>query len=238
MTDYSKHQGEAVAAELTASVTERERRMKAVLFDFDGVVVQSMEDHFEGWRRALEEYGIMMNPEELYVIEGAGVEEVAHQLARKFNLPMDATPSIIEKKQLYYDQIKQVRLYPNLLDLLQWAKEKELKVALVTGGGRERVLAALGECGISNQFEVIVTANDVSQTKPSPEPYLVAARLLGIDPHDCVVIENAPLGIRSARNAGMRCVAVSTTLPPAYLKEADVVTDNLNDVWLVLKRMY
>lgn len=212
--------------------------MKAVLFDFDGVVVRSMEDHYEGWRRALEEYGIDMSPEELFVMEGAGVEELAGQLTRKFNLPFDEASKIIQKKRIYYDQIKKVECYPHLIDVLDWIQERELKTALVTGGDRSRVMEVLENFGLQDRFHTIVTADDVQLTKPSPEPYLKAARELDVEPAECVVIENAPRGIRSAKAAGMRCIGITTTLPRSFLKAADVIADDLLQVLDVLKKMY
>lgn len=212
--------------------------MKAILFDFDGVVVKSMESHYQGWHKALEEYGIDMNPEELYLLEGQGVEEVASQLIRKFNLPTDLRPNIIEKKRFYFNQNKEVGVYPFLIETLDWARERELKTALVTGGDFERVKETLKNFGIDTYFDVIVTSSDVTHTKPSPEPYLMASKLLNVEPSDCIVIENAPLGIRSAKNAGMKCIAITTTLPPMFLKEADVVTDNFQEVLETLKKLY
>lgn len=212
--------------------------MRAVLFDFDGVVVRSMEDHYEGWRKALAEYGIDMSPEELYILEGQGVEAVAHQLTRKFNIPTEETPNIIEKKQFYYDQLKKIEFYPDLVEVLQWAKEKQLNTAVVTGGDRKRVESTLENYGLNVYFDVVVTSDDVQQSKPSPEPYLRAARLLNVEPADCVVIENAPLGIRSAKAAGMTCIAITTTLSASFLRQADVVVTNLKEVLVALKKLF
>jgi len=212
--------------------------MKALLFDFDGVLIKSMEDHYEGWRRALSEYGIDMSPEELYMLEGQGVKAVASQLTRKYNLPVEKTPEIIQKKQAYYNQIKKIEFYPNLLDVLNWAKEKELKMAVVTGGNRARVTEALESFGLMSYFQAVVTSDDVQETKPSPQPYLKAAELLGCEPEQCVVIENAPLGIRSGKTAGMQVVAITTTLNSRYLKEADVVVNSFRELLEVLKKLY
>lgn len=213
-------------------------RMQAILFDFDGVIIRSMEDHYECWRRALEEYDIAMIPEELYLMEGNGVEEIASQFTRKFNLPYDEAPKIVQKKRLYYDQIKKIEFYPNLIDLLQWVQSKDMDVALVTGGDRDRVIDTLSDFGLLDYFKVIVTANDVRFTKPAAEPYLSAAAQLEVEPENCVVIENAPLGIQSAKAAGMRCIAITSTLSPMYLKQADVVTDNLEEALKALQKMY
>lgn len=212
--------------------------MRAILFDFDGVVIKSMESHYQGWRKAMEEYGIDMSPEELYILEGQGVEEVASQLVRKFNIPSEERHNIIEKKRFYYNQVKKDEVYPNFLDVLEWATEKELKIALVTGGDREVVIQALKAYGIDAYFQTIVTSNDVMHSKPSPEPYLKACELLQEKPGECIVIENSPLGILSAKNAGIKCIAITTTLQSSYLKNADVVTDNFTEVLEALKRIY
>jgi beta-phosphoglucomutase len=212
--------------------------MKAILFDFDGVLVKSMEHHYEGWRRALLKYDIDMIPEELYMLEGQGVTAVASQLTRKYNLPLDETPLIIEKKQEYYDQIKKIIFYPNLLNVLNWAKKKGLKMAIVTGGLRKWVINALESYGLLQFFEVIITSEDVKETKPSPEPYLTAAARLGFEAEDCVVIENSPLGIRSGKLAGMQVIALTTTLNSYFLRQADVVVGDMIELHQVLKRLY
>ena len=212
--------------------------MKAVLFDFDGVVVRSMESHYEGWRRALAEYGIDMSPEELYVMEGQTLEIVASQIARKFNIPYEETARLIAKKEHYYNQVKKMESYPYLIDVLRWTREKGLKTGLVTGSTLTQVKHAIESFGLEEFFDVYVTADDIDESKPSPQPYLKAAEMLGVDPQDCVVIENAPLGIRSAKNAGMRCIAVTTTLPATFLKEADVVVTDFWEVLEALKKLY
>ncbi len=212
--------------------------MKAILFDFDGVIVKSMESHYEGWRRTLAEYGIDMSPEELFILEGQTLETVASQIARKFNIPYEETPRLIERKQYHYHQVKRLESYPNLLEVLQWARERGLKIGLVTGSTRQQVEEVLENFGIQSYFDAIVTADDKVENKPSPEPYLRAAQLLQVEPADCVVIENAPLGIRSAKNAGMKCIAITTTLPAAFLKEADVVAFDFKEVLETLKKLY
>lgn len=212
--------------------------MRAILFDFDGVVVKSMESHYQGWQKALQEYEIDMSPEELYVLEGQGVEDVASQLVRKFNIPAEERNNIIQRKKYYYEQIRKDEIYPYFVEVLAWAREKNLKIGLVTGGNRNRVIHALEADGIGDFFDAIVTSEDVMYTKPSPEPYLKASQLLGVNPDQCIVIENAPLGITSAKLAKMKCMAITTTLPSSFLKKADVVVDNFAEVLEALKRLY
>ncbi|MFZ0389389.1 MAG: HAD family phosphatase [Calditrichia bacterium] len=212
--------------------------MKALLFDFDGVLVKSMEDHYECWRRTLLEYGIEMVPEELYMLEGQGVHQVASELIRKFRLPVTETPSIVQKKQNYYNELKRIEFYPHLLDTLNWGKEKGLKMAVVTGGLRSRVSETLEEFGLLKYFNGVVTSDDVEATKPFPHPYLKGAEILGVAPADCIVIENAPLGIRSGKAAGMMVIAITTTLSPQFLREADIIVYDFKDLLKALKKQY
>jgi beta-phosphoglucomutase len=212
--------------------------MKALLFDFDGVLIQSMEDHYEGWRRALEKYGIDMNPEELFMMEGQGVKAVANEITRKYNIPVEDTSDIIKDKQNHYNTIKKIRFYPNLLDVLNWASEKQLKMGVVTGGTRSRVKEALESFGLMDYFKAIITSDDVSETKPSPRPYLIAATQLNVDAKDCIVIENAPLGIHSGKSAGMKVIGITTTLTAHHLRDADVVVSDFRELLRVLKKLY
>ncbi len=212
--------------------------MKAILFDFDGVLVQSMEDHYLGWKKALKKYGIEMSPEELFMMEGQGVKAIANEISRKYNLPVEDTSAIIKNKLKYYNKIKKYRYYPNLLDVLTWAREKNLLQGIVTGSDRQRVLETLESFGIQDFFKIIITSDEVHETKPSPHPYLLAASELNVPPADCVVVENAPLGIRSGKAAGMTVIAITTTLNAHHLREADVVVANFSDLLRTLKKLY
>ena len=101
-----------------------------------------------------------------------------------------------------------------------------MKVALVTACALKNMQHCLNPEEQAH-FDFIITGDEVPRAKPFPDPYLMAARQLGLRPEECVVVENAPLGIEAARNAGMRCVAIETTLGKEYLKSADHVLPNV-----------
>lgn len=212
--------------------------MQAILFDFDGVIIQSMESHFEKWRKTLAEYQIDILPEELYVLEGAEEKELANQISRKFNLPYEEIPKIIQLSKHHSDSQETTALYPYLNELFEWIEEKGLKTALVTDSNRDRVIQILEKYNLVDKFKVLITADDVPLSKPAPDPYLMAAELLDVEPSECIVIENAPLGIVSAKVAGMRCIALTTTLGRMYLKQADVIADDLEEALVSLKKLY
>ena len=108
----------------------------------------------------------------------------------------------------------------------------------MTGGKRDRIIETLQSFGLDDFFQEIVTSDDVSETKPSPQPYSLAASLLETEPEECIVIENAPLGIRSGKSAGMKVIGLTTTLSSHYLKEADVVVGDFNELLTALKRLF
>ena len=111
-------------------------------------------------------------------------------------------------------------------------------MAIVTGGLRKWVINALESYGLLQFFEVIITSEDVKETKPSPEPDFTAAARLGLEAEDCVVIENSPLGIRSGKLAGMQVIALTTTLNSYFLRQADVVVGDMVELHQVLKKLY
>jgi len=210
--------------------------LKAVLFDMDGVILVSMEQHLEAWQHAFRKFNVHVNPEDFYHLEGRGVKSVVEDLSVKYNIDPGLAPVLMETKIRYYDNIYKAEFYDGLFDLLDLLTGKALKLAIVTGGGRDRVQRLVDEY-FPGVFHCIITSDDVQQTKPNPEPYLKAAERLGIDPSDCIVIENAPLGIRSAKQAGMFVIAIQTTLGREYLNEADQITGSMREVQTVLENL-
>lgn len=208
--------------------------LKAVIFDVDGVLVQSMEKHAEAYRRAFAPLGIEIAPDEVYANEGRRSREVIASLAKDRGITL--TPEQLEEmnrtKQATFASFGPLPLYPGALELIDQIRERGLRVAIVTGTARVNVESHLK--AIVPTLDAIVTADDVKRTKPDPEPYLAALAKLGVRANEAIVIENAPLGIRSATAAGIPVIAVLTTQPRAMLAEADAIVERLADVWTVL----
>jgi HAD superfamily hydrolase (TIGR01509 family) len=203
--------------------------VKGVLFDLDGVVVKSMEQHLEAWQFAFKECNVDILAEHFYQLEGRGVRSVVDELAKKFNIDPALKPKLIEKKIKYYNKIFKPRFYDGLVELLEFLKESEVPAAVVTGGDRGRVEKLLAKY-FAGFFIGLVSADDVRNTKPFPEPYLKGAKLLNLNPEECIVIENAPLGIRAGKQAGMYVIGVETTVHGDILKEADIVVKDMQEV--------
>ena len=200
--------------------------LKGVLFDLDGVVLKSMEQHLEAWQYAFRKYNVNILADDFYQLEGRGVKSVVEDLSTKYNLDPDLKPMLVAEKIGRYQRIFKPMFYEGLQDLLDELRAARIKMAIVTGGDRDRVHKLI-ETYFAGYFSALVTSDDVRNTKPFPEPYLKGAAGLGLKPQECIVIENAPLGIKAARAAGIYVIAVQTTMNAQILSEADLIVDDM-----------
>jgi HAD superfamily hydrolase (TIGR01509 family) len=138
-------------------------------------------------------------------------------------------------KRAYFRQIFQPTFVPGIAPLLHDLRGRGYRLGLVTGSARSVVDESLAPTGYADLFDVIVTGDEVTQGKPNPEPYRLAAEGMDFPPSQCLVVENAPFGIQSAKAAGMACVALSTTLPANKLASADHIFTSARDLrtWLL-----
>lgn len=136
---------------------------------------------------------------------------------------------LYNKKREVFKKIAKVQPYPGIENLLKELKQKRKKVALVTGTSRSELPKVLPN-SIFKLFDIVITADDVNNGKPNPEPYLKALNLLNLDKKETIVVENAPLGIKSAKATGLFCIAVTTSLPKKFLYEADVIVKNIKEL--------
>ena len=201
--------------------------IESVLFDMDGVVVDSMEQHADAWIRVLGEQGHVLDCIDIYRREGMSgrdsIIDIFHDKGAA--CPGDEEMArLIEKKLSLFDY-DAVRLFPAVEGMLRYLRSRNVSLALVTGSLRSSVLRVLPGSIIS-LFGSIITADDVARGKPHPEPYLAAMERLGALGKKTVAVENAPQGIRSARGAGIECLAVGTTLPEEYLAGASRIFKN------------
>ncbi len=211
-------------------MSESHPRLRAVIFDVDGVLVKSMERHFEAYRRVFETAGIKIEAHEVYANEGRRSREVIDSLAEERGLDISGGKAerMNEEKQRIFFSFGPLPLYPGVRELLTRLHERGLRTAMVTGTNRLNVENHLG--GLVSKFDAVVTADDVKHTKPDPEPYLSALKKLGLRAEECVVVENAILGTRSAKAAGIRVIGVTSTLSAEDLSEADVIIPTVDQV--------
>ena len=197
----------------------------------DGVIIDSMPYHFLAWYEALRAYGVRVSCFDVYTKEGENWEKTLKDLLIRAGIEPKASllKEIFIKRQKIFKSYFKRFIFKGAYEFLVCLKDKGYTLGLVTGSPSEEVGKIL-PLQILSLFDALVAGNQVKKGKPHPEPYLKCAKLLGLTPSRCLVIENAPFGIESAKKAGMFCVALTTSLPKAYLKKADIVADNLSDI--------
>jgi beta-phosphoglucomutase len=199
-------------------------KVRAVIFDMDGVITDTMSYHMKAWRLVLARHGLQVSKNDIYKREGQkginSVEEIFSDYGKKFDLS-EGKKILLEKEELFKDIVKR-RFIAGSRRFLKWLKKSGFKLALVTGTARHEVYKILPD-EIFTLFDVVVCGCDVQNGKPHPEPYLTALKKLKINSRQAVVIENAPFGIQSSKAAGIHCLALETSLPKEFLRKADAV---------------
>ena len=213
----------------------------AVLFDLDGVILDSMPQHARAWQEVLRSRGLEVPLDFIFRNEGALGREVLQKFFREYQ-GQDLDPRLLERvmaeletmlqeqAKIYLERYAQrVRPFPQAAGVLAAMARAGLATALVTSSRRSVVEGCL-DPELLGRFRAVITADDVSRHKPHPDPYLSGAGALGLDPKHCLVVENAPPGVASALAAGATCYALTTTLPAQYLGRAQAVFPDLAEL--------
>lgn len=204
---------------------------KGILFDFDGTLADTMQEHYRFWRDTVAEYGADLLPEEYFPLEGMNMVEFAKHVIAVKGIA-DDPQNIVKKKDEKYLAAAQnhgVKFYRGVFDLIDKLQERKVLMAIVTAGRGERLVRSVPE-EFLNKFSAVVTSETAQRGKPFPDPYLRGAEKLKLLPAECIAVENAPLGIQSAKSAGMYCVAIASTVSKEKLAEADEVVSEFNDL--------
>ena len=219
--------------------------MRAYFFDMDGVLFDSMPRHAIAWEEVMKRHGLPFTARDCYINEGRTGESVIREAFQNV-LGRDATPeevkTIYAEKSAYYHQLLKTTTptIPGVAEVLQFVKECGYQVWVVTGSGMRTLLDSL-----NNVFPTIfqqdrmITAFDVVKGKPDPEPYLKAWERSGLQKEQCFVIENAPLGVRSGKAAGLTVYAVNTgilTREDLLQAGADQVFDSMTELFDFLRQ--
>lgn len=215
---------------------------KAVFFDQDGVLFNSMPFHAQSWEMAMNENGLPFTKNQTYRNEGrtgASVINEAYRLIHGVDAPQEVIEAVYAAKSKHFNDLtggKLPELIPGIRDVLVFLRSKEIQCWVVTGSGQRSLIDNLRNT-FPDTFTGIITSFDVTHGKPDPEPYLKALDRSGFQREECMVVENAPLGVRAAKAAGLFCCAVNTgPLPDSDLSDegADIVLPNMQALlkWL------
>ncbi len=184
-----------------------EGRFAAYLFDCDGTIADSLPLHFKAWETALAPFGAAFPEDLFYDWGGIPVPKTVEMLNTHLGLKMPIEEVTHAREIAYLSLLESLASHAEVEAIIK-KQHGKLPMAVVSGGSRGTVEKTLRKLGLWEYFEVIVGAEDVKNGKPSPEPFLTAARLLNVDPAKCLVFEDAESGVQSAIAAGMHFVRI------------------------------
>ena len=211
-------------------VKEQSGSIKAIIFDMDGTVIDSTESDYMAWKRIFAEYNTDIAYDEYVKVLGVKSDEI---LQRFLSLDGEELHKALKRKLHYFNQIIEeqgLASIPHVENFLKQLKDSSLRVALATGARKEKSDYVLDKVNLKRYFETFTTAEDIRNGKPHPEIFLKAAARMNVSPSQCIVVEDAENGVKAAKNAGMHCVAITTTTNRDILKDADLIIDSFRDI--------
>jgi HAD superfamily hydrolase (TIGR01509 family) len=185
------------------------RDFDGYIFDCDGTLADNMPLHYRAGSRAMADFGGQYPEELFYEWGGRPTAQIVAALNERFGLSMDVD-SVVQRKEKYY--IETIPEVQPMIEVVEFARSVrgKARLSVASGGHRELVVATLGAIGILEWFDAVVCAEDYDRGKPHPDPFLLAAKLIGVPPDGCVVFEDSPTGIEAAKAAGMAWVFVTS----------------------------
>jgi beta-phosphoglucomutase family hydrolase len=207
---------------------------KTILWDMDGVIADSYSCHFAAWQETFAKRGIKLTKDDFANLFGTRNDFIIGSIMDR-QLPERDTSVIVQEKEESFRRkaAGNIKPFPGAIRLLNALKKGNIRLGLASSTPRENIDLILNELNLKDIFDCTVFGQEVSESKPSPQIYLLAAEKLGVTPNDCVVIEDAPLGVKAAKTAGMKCLAITNTHPRQKLEEADKTVESLENVDLI-----
>jgi HAD superfamily hydrolase (TIGR01509 family) len=216
--------------------------LRAIIFDFNGILIDDEPLHLELFRKVVAEEGLSLSKEDYYArylgMDDRGAFTAVYK-DRGGRLDDAALAQLIERKAAYYRDaiVKRMVLFPGVKKIIPELAAR-FPLAIASGALREEIELILGGAGLKNYFQVIVSAEDVADGKPHPEIFVRALGEMNrlapgkapIRSSECLVVEDSKEGILAAQRAGIKCLAVSNSYPAAELKSADAVVTSLEEV--------
>lgn len=210
-----------------------ERKIRAILFDMNGIIIDDEHIHEMAFKESVKPYGIILTHEDYLECcagktDKAGYESISLKFSK--TLPID---DLLHQKSMQYLSLfpANKKSYLGVIELIHFLSEHYI-LALTSSSSRQEVDLITSEFGIQRDFVTTISGNDVLKGKPNPEPYVLTAKKIGVQPNECVVIEDSKSGVISAKAAGCYCIGVTTTHTQEDLKQSDVVVADFASITL------
>ena len=204
---------------------------KSVIWDMDGVIADTAPFHLSAWQKVFQERGVKFTKEDFRHSFGQRNDTIIRKTLGE-QTSQEEIDAISGKKEASFRRRirRNLKPLPGVIKLITSLEEQGFKMALASSAPIENIQLLNTGLGIDNYFQTIISDKDVTEGKPSPQGFLLAAQRLGVEPRNCVVIEDAVAGVTAAKRAGMHCLAITNTHPRRSLKEADLIVDTLEGV--------
>lgn len=203
-------------------------KLEAVIWDMDGIIVDTASYHFKAWHEAFQKRGVNFTEADFKRNFGQRNDTIIQNTLGRSMSPDEIDAIADEKEDDFRRRMGQdIKPLPGTIELISSLKEHGIKMAIASSAPVESIQLVTQGLNIDDCFQAIVWGWEVTEGKPSPQGFLLAARRLEVEPGNCVVIEDAIAGVTAAKRAGMKCLAVTNTHPKKSLMEADLVVDTL-----------
>ncbi len=204
---------------------------KAVIWDMDGVIADTAPYHFSAWQETFGKRGVKFTEEDFKHSFGLRNDAIISHILGEPTSQGEIEAIAREKEETFRRIIGQrIRPLPGVIALIKSLKQNGFKMAIASSTPMENIQLITGGLGIEDCFQAIVSSQDVTEGKPSPQGFLLATQRLGVEPKNCLVIEDAVAGVTAAKRAGMTCLAITNTHPRQSLKKADLIVNTLEKV--------
>ncbi len=215
-------------------------KIKGVIFDLDGVLVDTEKLHYLAWVKVLKPLGLNFSEEEFFGLAGKQIDFIATDLIKKYKLNISPKTLVKQRRKIAFEffENSDLKLMPHAKSALSFlAKKSKIKLGLASGSIRKLIVSKLKRVGLDNFFSIIVAGDDVKRGKPFPDIYLLTIKKLKLKPKECLAFEDTEYGLKSAKSAGLRCFVV----PNYYSRnqnfsKADKVFKNLKEAVEYIKR--
>ncbi len=205
-------------------------KYKAVIFDFDGTIVDTERIKLKSMKILLKDYNIDFKKDPRLL--GMSSIDYFNMLKSKYNLNSDFDKMAEKREKILEDLFakEEIKILPGFLRLVKSLKKNNIKIGLATSASKKFLIFILNKIEIKKYFNVIHCGDDVEHSKPNPEIFLMTAKDLDIAPKDCVVIEDSINGVKAGKAAGMDVIAVTNTFSKKHLTEADITLNSLEEI--------
>ena len=204
---------------------------KAIIWDMDGVIADTAPYHLKAWQQVFQKRGVEFTEEDFKHNFGQRNDTIIRDVLGQDTSQSEIEAISLEKENGFRNMVRQrIKPLPGVINLIKLLTKHGVKMALASSAPIENIQLLITGLGINNYFQAIISDKEVTEGKPSPQGFRLAAQRLGVKPENCIVVEDAVAGVTAAKRAGMHCLAVTNTHPRRSLLEADLIVDTLEAI--------